>query len=193
MPDKKTLFEKLKESKFGQFVSNKLTPVAGDVLEIVGDITGVETIERVGEFLNKKKDESPQLRDAAIEFEQYKLQWQLEIQQLLLSHELEVYREEVKDRDSARTRESSFTASLGKRDWLMAVVVISGLLALIGVITTLVFVQIPTENQRLADMCFGAVMSIGASIFSYYVGSSKSSHSKDETIKAIIHEQNQGQ
>jgi len=41
-------------------------------------------------------------------------------------------------------------------------------------------------------MCFGAVMSIGASIFSYYVGSSKSSHAKDETIKSILHEQVQG-
>ena len=193
MANDKTLFEKLKESKFGQFVSNKIKPVAGDILEVVGDITGVETLEKVGKFLNDNKDKSPELRDASIEFEQYKLQWQLEIQQMQLQHELEVYREEVKDRDSARTRESSFTASLGKRDWLMAVVVISGLLALIGVITTLVFVQIPAENQRLADMCFGAVMSIGASIFSYYVGSSKSSHAKDETIKTILHGQNQDQ
>jgi hypothetical protein len=28
-------------------------------------------------------------------------------------------------------------------------------------------------------------MSIGASIFSYYVGSSKSSHMKDQTIKSL--------
>ena len=34
-------------------------------------------------------------------------------------------------------------------------------------------------------MCFGAIMSIGASIFSYYVGSSRSSHVKDKTIQTL--------
>jgi len=49
------LFEKLKNSKFGAFLREKVKPVAGDVLELVGDVTGVEAIERVGEMLNEKK------------------------------------------------------------------------------------------------------------------------------------------
>jgi hypothetical protein len=65
----------------------------------------------------------------------------------------------------------------------MASVVVTGLLLFISTIFALVFVDIPEANQRLADMCFGAVMSIGASIFNYYIGTSKSSRTKDETIK----------
>ena len=67
----------------------------------------------------------------------------------------------------------------------MGAVVLSGLTLLIGVVVSLMFVTIPVENQRLADMTFGAVMSIGASIFSYYVGSSKGSAMKDQTIKTL--------
>jgi hypothetical protein len=179
------LFEKLKNSKFGAFLREKVKPVAGDVLELVGDVTGVEAIERVGEMLNEKKSESDGMRNLSQEFERYKLEWQLEMTRLDIQAELDAYKAEVADRESARVRESSFTASLGKRDWLMAVVVITGLVSLVGTIATLVFVQIPAENQRLADMCFGAVMSIGASIFSYYVGSSKNSRAKDEIINNL--------
>ena len=179
------LFEKLKESKFGTFIREKVKPVAGDILEVIGEVTGVEAIDRVGEMLNEKKSESDGMRNLQQEFERYKLEWTLEMTRLDIQAELEAYKAEVADRESARTRESNFTASLGKRDWLMAVVVITGLFALVGTIATLVFVQIPAENQRLADMCFGAIMSIGASIFSYYVGSSKNSRAKDEIINNL--------
>ena len=34
-----------KETKFWKFVTEKIKPVAGDVLEVVGDITGFDAIE----------------------------------------------------------------------------------------------------------------------------------------------------
>jgi len=181
MSDKKPF----SETKFGKFLNDKVKPVAGDILEVVGGLTGVDAIERVGEFLNDKKDESKQMNDLNIEFEKYKLDMQLEMYRIDMQNDLDGYKAEVDDRVSARIREAEWTKAMGKRDWIMGAVIITGLLLLVGSIATIVFVQIPADNQRLADMCFGAVMSIGASIFSYYVGSSRSSKIKDEHLKEL--------
>jgi len=187
MSKKKPLGKRIGESKFGIFMRDKVKPVAGDVLKVVGDITGVEAIERVGDFLNANKEKDEAHRDLALEFERYRLEWQLEMHRIDINNELETYKAEVDDRTSARLREAEYTKATGGRDWLMAAVVLTGLVLLITTIITLTFIVIPEENQRLADMCFGAIMSIGASIFSYYVGSSKSSALKDTTIHKMTH------
>ena len=101
------LLEKLKDSKFGQFLREKVKPVAGDILEVVGDVTGVEAIERVGEMLNEKKSESDGMRNLQQEFERYKLEWTLEMTRLDIQADLDAYKAEVADRESARTRESN--------------------------------------------------------------------------------------
>jgi hypothetical protein len=183
--EKRRIGEKIKTSKFGTFVRERVKPVAGDILEVVGDITGIQAIETVGALINGKKDQSDEAAKLAQDFERYKLEFTLEMHRLDMQAELEAYKAEVEDRTSARLREVEFTKATGKRDWLMAAVIIAGLLLLIGVVLSLIFITIPPENQRLADMTFGAIMSIGASIFSYYVGSSKSSHIKDQTIKTL--------
>lgn len=183
--EKRRIGEKIKNSKFGTFVRDRVKPVAGDILEVVGDITGIQAIETVGALINGKKEQSDEAAKLAQDFERYKLEFTLEMHRLDLQAELEAYKAEVEDRTSARLREVEFTKATGKRDWLMAAVIIAGLILLIGVVVSLIFITIPPENQRLADMTFGAIMSIGASIFSYYVGSSKSSHIKDQTIKTL--------
>lgn len=183
--EKQRLGEKIRNSKFGTFVRDRVKPVAGDILEVVGDVTGIQAIETVGALINGKKDQSDEAAKLAQDFERFKLEFTLEMHRIDMQVELEAYKAEVEDRTSARIRELEFTKATGKRDWLMGAVVISGLLLLIGVVCSLIFITIPSENQRLADMSFGAIMSIGASIFSYYVGSSKSSHVKDQTISAL--------
>lgn len=183
--EKQRLGEKIRNSKFGTFVRDRVKPVAGDILEVVGDVTGIQAIETVGALINGKKDQSDEAAKLAQDFERFKLEFTLEMHRIDMQAELEAYKAEVEDRTSARIRELEFTKATGKRDWLMGSVVISGLLLLIGVVCSLIFITIPPENQRLADMSFGAIMSIGASIFSYYVGSSKSSHVKDQTISAL--------
>lgn len=183
--DKKRLGERIRESKFGTFVRDRVKPVAGDILEVVGDVTGIQAIETVGALINGKKDQSDEAAKLAQDFERFKLEFTLEMHRIDMQAELDAYKAEVEDRTSARLREVEMVKATGKRDWLMGAVVISGLFLLIGVICSLIFIRIPEENQRLADMSFGAIMSIGASIFSYYVGSSKSSHVKDQTIKAL--------
>ena len=186
MAEKKNILEKIKDSKFAEFVREKVKPVAGDVLEIVGDVTGVQAIERVGELLNKRKEDNDQVRALDAEFQKYRLQWELEVQRIEIQAELDSFKLEVQDRESARGREVEFMkASGGKRDWLMGVVVITGLLLTVGVVAALIFWKVPEENQRLADMCFGSILSIGASIFAYYVGSSRGSALKDKTIHSL--------
>jgi hypothetical protein len=177
---------KFLDSKFGKFVTERVQPVAGDVLDVVGDITGIEVIEKLGEYLQARKGDSSQTKRLLEDFEKFKMEWALELSKLEVSSAVEFLKAEIGDRDSARKRETGFMSFTGGRDWLMGVVVITGLALLVLTVITLVYVEIPKENQRLADMCFGAVMSIGASIFSYYIGTSKSSHVKDETIKKII-------
>jgi hypothetical protein len=187
--DKQRIGEKIRNSKFGTFVRDRVKPVAGDILEVVGDVTGIQAIETVGALINGKKGQSDEAAKLAQDFEKFKLEFTLEMHRIDMQTELEAYKTEVEDRTSARLREAEFTKATGKRDWLMAAVVVSGLVLLIGVVLSLIFITIPQENQRLADMTFGAIMSIGASIFSYYVGSSRSSHVKDQTINSLSNAQ----
>lgn len=183
--EKRRIGEKIRNSKFGVFVRDRVKPVAGDILEVVGDVTGIQAIETVGALINGKKEQSDEAAKLAQDFERFKLEFTLEMHRLDTQAELEAYKAEVEDRVSARLRESDFVKSTGKRDWLMGAVVITGLVLLVGTVLSLIFITIPAENQRLADMCFGAIMSIGASIFSYYVGSSRGSLFKDKTIHAL--------
>ena len=186
MADKKPLIEKIKSSKFAEFLRDKVKPVAGDILEVVGDVTGVEAIERVGEMLNKRKEDNDQCRALDAEFQKYRLQWELEIQRLEMQHELESFRLEVQDRESARSREVDFMkANGGKRDWLMGTVAIIGLMMMVGVIAALIFMTIPEGNKELAYMSFGSVLTIGGAIFNYYFGSSRGSANKDKMIHTL--------
>jgi hypothetical protein len=181
-PNKKPVGERIKGSKFGVFIRDKVKPVAGDILEIAGDITGIQALETVGAYLNGQKHKSDEHNALALEFEKMHLNFELEMTRLDMQTELEYYKAEVADRDSARIREAAFVNATGKRDWLMGAVVIVGLTLTVGVVLSLIFVVIPIENQRLADMTFGSVLSIGTSIFAYYVGSSRGSAMKDKLL-----------
>jgi hypothetical protein len=181
--NKKPVGERIKGSKFGVFIRDKVKPVAGDILEIAGDITGIQALETVGAWINGQKHKSDEHNALALEFEKARWNFELEMTRLDLETELEYYRAEVDDRKSAREREAAFLNATGKRDWLFAAVVIIGLSLLVGVVLSLIFIVIPIENQRLADMTFGSVLSIGTSIFAYYVGSSRGSRMKDETLR----------
>ena len=179
---KPKFMERFKHSGFAEFVRDKVKPIAGDVLDVIGDVTGIEAVERVGEMLNKRKETDEAAKALAAEFEMKKLEWEMQLVQIRVDQDLEQMRMENEDRVSARTREIENLKTTGKRDWLMGAVVITGLTLMVGIIACLVFVKIPEQNQRLADMTFGSVLSIGTSIFAYYVGSSRGSHKKQDTI-----------
>jgi hypothetical protein len=113
--DKKPIGERIKGSKFGVFVRDKVKPVAGDILEIAGDITGIQALETVGAFLNGQSHKSDEHGALALEFEKLRLNFELEMTRLDMQTELEYYKTEVSDRDSARVREAAFLNATGKR------------------------------------------------------------------------------
>jgi hypothetical protein len=172
-----------KKGKFWQFVKEKVKPVIGDVVSIVGDVTGVEALEKVGDLLNRKRDEDAQVAALASEFEMRKLEFELEFQKL----ELESFRAEVADKESARSREVEFMkASGGKRDWVQGGLVIFNMTILAGMLAFLAMKTVPEQNVRIFDMLLGGVVVSGTqSIFQYYFGSSRGSRQKDDVIKSL--------
>ncbi len=51
------------ETKVGQFV-DKIKPLVGNGLDFVGELTGNKAIEKIGEFLQDKKEQSPEMMAA---------------------------------------------------------------------------------------------------------------------------------
>ena len=170
------------ETKVGQFV-DKIKPLVGNGLDFVGELTGNKAIEKIGEFLQDKKEQSPDMMAAHMEFEKYKLDWELELQRL----ELETFRLEVADKENARSREIQFMqANGGKRDWLMGSVVVVALLMYIGAFMFLAYgPDVHDQKKDLFNMGVGQVFTFAGMAFSYYLGTTKSSRLKDETISKM--------
>jgi hypothetical protein len=179
MSDKKPF----KDTKFWKFVTEKVKPIAGDVLEIVGDVTGVGAVEKVGELLNNRKEGDAQMQALSIEFELKKLEFEIEFQKL----EMEQFKAEVADRDGARSREVEYMkANGGKRDWLMGAAVITALAMYIGAFAFLAFGPVvPQEKKDLFNMGVGQVFTFAGMAFAYYLGTTKTSRMKDETISKM--------
>lgn len=168
------------ETKFAKFVKEKVAPVAGDVLGIVGDLTGIEAIEKVGDLINSRKEESAEMAALAYEFEKYKLEWQLEVQKL----ELEEFKTEIQDRDSARQMRNEFTKQ-GKIDWFMTILGSLIVVCFMFFVYCSVFMSVSPENKEtftsLKDFTRDAMMIM----IGFYWGSAKGSRAKDELIKTL--------
>ena len=176
--------EKKKKGKFWEFVREKVKPVIGDVVSIVGDVTGIEAIEKVGDLLNKKRDEDAQIAALAEEFEMKKLEYQMELQRM----EFEYFKTELADKQSARSREVEYIkATGGKRDWLMGATVIIALVMYVGAFAFLAFGPIvPNEKKDLFNMGVGQVFTFAGMAFAYYLGTTRSSRMKDETLSKVV-------
>jgi hypothetical protein len=193
MSDEKKPRRKFNDTGFGKFLKDKVKPLLGDGFELAADLTGIQLLNAVGNKLNEKRDEDAQIAALASEFEMKKLEWEMELGRMEhdfrlaeLTASVDSFKLEIEDLNSARNREIEFMKSSGgKRDWLMSAVVIIGLAAMMFVIGSLIFVHIPDANKELAYMSFGAVMTIGTQIFAYYVGSSRGSKMKDDTIRKM--------
>jgi len=162
--------------KWLSFITSKVLPIVGASLEVIGDVSGIDGLVRVGDMLKAKAEENPSAKEIYLEFESMKLDFLVELSEAD-ANELEAIRKQELDR---------MKLNGGRVDWLMGAVVLSGIGLMILVVCSMLWIPIPESNQRLVDITFGAVMSIATSIFSYYVGSSRSSRLKDETINKAI-------
>jgi hypothetical protein len=183
------------ETKLGKFLEDKVKPVAGTLLQIGGDITGIDALEKVGDFLNKEADkdteEAGRYKALLLEFEEKKLEYQLEFQKLeveKLQIDLETFKAEAADRDSAREAHiERIKATGGKPDLLFSLLVISSLSMTALLLAFLAFGEPVADGHRdLFNMAIGSVFTWTGSAYAYYLGTTRGSKQKDETIKQAV-------
>ena len=94
-----------------------------------------------------------------------------------MQHEQEMYKTEVKDRNSAREREVAMAVA-GRTDWMMNVSGIFALVASLAIVYVILFQEI--SDKELFYFVAGAVFTFAGQVMSYYFGSSKGSKDKDK-------------
>ena len=142
--------KKFKDTKLGGLLSKiapKILNVAGDLLPDAG------VLGMVSKMIAEDPDISP------------------EDKKVLQPHHKELYKLEVEDRDSARKREIEI-AKTNRKDYMMQLTGIVGLLSFAFIIYAVVYVPSVTDNDlfvHLMGMVEGVVIS---NIFAYYYGTS---------------------
>lgn len=141
--------KKFKDTKVGIFLKDK----APDILETVGDLLPDAGVLGVAKNLIKMSDKlSPEEKE------------------LLTADLAQMYEMEVKDRDSARTREVEISKA-GKRDYLFTLTGLIGLGVFCFIVYAIAFLQIPEANKEIWIHLIGISEGVVLSIFGYYFGS----------------------
>jgi hypothetical protein len=141
--------KKFKDTKVGVFLKDK----APDILETVGDLLPDAGVLGVAKNLIKMSDKlSPEEKE------------------LLTADLAQMYEMEVKDRDSARTREVEMS-KLGSRDFLFTLTGLIGLGVFCFIVYAIAFLQIPEANKEIWIHLIGISEGVVLSIFGYYFGS----------------------
>jgi hypothetical protein len=150
--------KKLKDTKIGSFLKEK----APDVLNVVGDLLPdngtLGIVKNAIDLVVPDNEERKALK--------------AEISEL----ELEYYKTEVADRDSARKRQIEL-AKAGKDDYMMYIVGLVGIGSFALIVTSAIFMDLP-ENPLLHQIV-GLVEGVALTIFAFYYGTSKGSKDKD--------------
>lgn len=157
---------KLKDSKLFKFAKEKLPDAVGKGLEIFGDLTGKESIENLGNWIQGQTTLTP-LEE--IEFNKAR---ELDLK------ELELY---LTDVQNARDREIEI-AKTGKKDPMMLITGLIGVLVFVFMVVAIVFKPELQDNKLLIHL-LGMVEGVAITIFSYYYGSSKGSKDKTALLK----------
>lgn len=202
--EKKPLIQRIKDSDFGQFVSNKVAPLLPKAAELLADsnIPGVSLVGKIGQMISDSKEESHELKALDAEFRKFEMQFKLDVMKAEHDHEIairqiekeefttkvnaeiEVIKQEVSDVANARNRELEFMkANGGKRDWIMGGLAIYAMISNLLLGCVLVLYEVPAGNKDMFNMFAGAgVISNIALIMNYYFSSSKGSRIKDYAI-----------
>lgn len=154
---------KLKDTKVGKFLKKVGKPLGG-VLDLAGDITGIDALSSVGEAIKGSKDLSPEEKELALAMLQL----------------------DIEDRKDARGLQK---VAIQSADWLTRnfLYILASFIVLsattIGIM--LFFVDVPTENKRLIEM-FADIYLFGGAIMvlQFFFGSSQGS--KDKEKKGIF-------
>lgn len=165
---------KFKESKFKAFLDkagDKIKENGGDVVNIgakalLGNPTGA--IQDMINLFTGKEDEETKSLLAELELKRKEF-------------ELETYKLEVQDRESARNREVEFKKA-GGQDIMMLVSGGVAMIAFLTIIFTILFAELPEKNENLIHQVIGITEGVAISVFTYYFGSSKGSKDKQNEL-----------
>jgi hypothetical protein len=141
--------KKFKETKVGIFIKDK----APEILDTVGDLlpdAGVLGI--VKNLINISDKFTPEEKE-------------------LLTEDLaQMYETEVRDRESARSREVEMS-KLGSNDFMFTLTGLIGLSVFCFIVYAIAFLQIPDNNKEIWIHLIGISEGVVLSIFGYYFGS----------------------
>ena len=141
--------KKFKDTKVGLFIKDK----APEILDTVGDLLPDAGVLGVAKNLINMSDKFTQEEKDSL------------TQDLAKMYELE-----VKDRDSARTREVEISKT-DKHDFLFILTGLIGLGVFCFIVYAIAFLQIPEGNKEIWIHLIGISEGVVLSIFGYYFGS----------------------
>ncbi len=169
----------------GTLIGGPIGGAFGGLFSAVASLFGIhpEKAKKDPEKLIKAIQSDP---EAAMKFEKFRMDNQVEIQKLLLQHD-QMY---LQDRQNARSRQIESERVLGKRDinlYVLAWTFVIGFFVSIVMMVILMFAnQVPKNVPQyiifLIGNLFGTLSAGVMAIIQYFFGSSKGSKEKDEWL-----------
>jgi sulfite reductase beta subunit-like hemoprotein len=155
-----------KETKVGQFLSNKAPKILDAVGNLLPDQGVIGIVKRI---ISTQADIlSPEDKAEALN--------------LIREYEIEVFGMEIQDRVSARTREVEM-AKTGKTDHLMYVSGYVALSAFLIMVVAVIWKPDAVRDNPLFHQLMGIIEGVALTVFGYYFGSSKGSSEKTRLLK----------
>lgn len=163
--------KKFGETKVGKFLKEKAPSLAGDILNISGDILGIEALKNLGNVIDGSPELTPEERHLAN-------------QALIADIEAETERQriETQDRDSARNREIEL-AKAGKTDTVMLALAAAQILVFLATVGTILWGDV--KNEKLSYMIVGESLTMFGVMIQYYWGSSRGSKEKAKQLELL--------
>ena len=143
----------IKDTKVGKFLIDK----APKILDTVGDVLPSNGVFGVVKNLINMSDELS-AEDKAKALNE-------------LEESIKIFEAEVKDRESARTREIEI-AKTGKFDFLFYLTGLVGLTVFCFIVYAIAYIKVPEQNKEIWIHLIGISEGVVLSIFGYYFGSS---------------------
>lgn len=152
------------KTKLGKFLASVGRPL-GSIIDIAGDITGVEALEKIGAAIKGDSTLTVLEKETALAL--------LQLDYADVANARDMQKSALDQDDTFSKRFVYYFSSF----WS-----IIGAILLLGIM----FIEIPENNIRLVDTSFGFLLgTVLASMFTYFFGSSAGSAKKDSMLEKL--------
>lgn len=134
----------------------------------------------------KLLDGAKNLIDEVVTSKEEKMELTIKMEEMLKTHEQEIIKAEIADRDSARNREIEVVKA-GSKNWtqnILAYVGVTGFFGIIGYLLSRGLGNMNAEESFIIGNLTGMAGAIAKDIYGYYFGSSKGEHENQHWIKS---------